>query len=136
MRFRKHDLQELSLFSDITRSEMALVSRLITRVTIPAGRVLVREGARGNEFMIIADGLAEVTKGGRTVAVIGRGDLVGEMALLDEGGLGRRNATVTALSDLVIYVGTPAEFRQLLHVAPSVADKVQRTVASRVLAAA
>ena len=33
------------------------------------------------------------------IATIGRGDLVGEMALVQPMGSGRRNATVTALTD-------------------------------------
>jgi CRP/FNR family cyclic AMP-dependent transcriptional regulator len=136
MRLREHDLRQLPLFSETSRSELALVSRLVTRVTIPAGRVFVHEGARGSEFMIIFDGVAKVSKAGTPVATIGRGDIVGEMALLDESGFGRRNATVTAVTDLVIYVGTPAEFRQMIDAAPSVAAKVHRTAASRVLVAA
>jgi hypothetical protein len=37
---------------------------------------------------------------------------------------------------MIFYVGTPTEFRQILNVAPSVVEKVQRTVASRTLEAA
>jgi CRP-like cAMP-binding protein len=131
MRSTKNELLELNLFSELSRSELPLVRQQLTMVTLPAGNVLVREGELGNEFMIIADGEAEVSKDGQRVATIGRGDLVGEMALLQEWGRGRRNATVTATTDLVIYVGTPSEFHQMLQAAPSVADKVYRTVATR-----
>ncbi len=86
--------------------------------------------------MVIVDGEAEVSHDGVPIATIGQGDLVGEMALLDESGRGRRNATVTAVTDLTVYVGTPAEFRQLLAAAPSVAERVRRTAASRTLVAA
>ena len=68
-------------------------------LTVPAGKVLVREGERGNEFMIISEGEAEVRQGGQTIARIGRGGLVGEMALLEEDGRGRRNATVTTVTN-------------------------------------
>ena len=98
--------------------------------------MLVVEGAYGDEFMIVLDGLAEVSRSGRTIATIGRGDLVGEMALLDESGRGRRNATVTAVTGMTIYVGSPGEFRQILDVAPAVAENVRRTAASRTLDAA
>jgi CRP/FNR family transcriptional regulator, cyclic AMP receptor protein len=133
---RDEDLRDFPLFSETTRPELARIRRLLMQLTVPAGKVLIREGARGDEFMIIADGVAEVTQGGRHVATIGRGDLVGEMALLQESGRGRRNATVTATTDLTVYVGTPAEFRQILDVAPSVAEKVRETAASRALQAA
>jgi CRP-like cAMP-binding protein len=75
--------------------------------------------------------MAEVTQGGRSIATIGRGDLVGEMALMDGYGHGRRNATVTAITDAEIYAGSPAEFRRIIEAAPSVAEKVKQTVASR-----
>ena len=41
-----------------------------------------------------------------SIATIGRGDLVGEMALLQPPGSGRRNATVTAVTDAQIYAGS------------------------------
>jgi len=130
------ELQELSLFSDVSRTELAHVAQQLTRLSVRAGRVLVREGARGDEFMIILEGEAEVSRDGRTIAMIGRGDLVGEMALLHESGRGKRNATVTAVTDLVLYVGTPSEFRQMIDAAPSVAEKIHRTADSRIRAAA
>ena len=39
-------------------------------------------------------------------------------------GSGRRNATVTAVTDAEIYAGSPAEFRSILEASPSVAKKV------------
>jgi CRP-like cAMP-binding protein len=98
---------------------------------VNAGRVLVREGGVGNEFMIMVSGMAEVTKGGESIATIGPGDLVGEMALVQPLGSGRRNATVTALTDCEIYAGSPSEFRRIMEAAPSVAAKVQQTIAAR-----
>jgi CRP-like cAMP-binding protein len=127
----KDDLRELDLFSEASRSELAVIARQLTRLKVKAGRVLVREGGIGNEFMIMVDGMAEVTQGGRSVATIGRGDLVGEMALVKPYGSGRRNATVTAVTDAEIYAGSPAEFRSILEASPSVAKKVHELIESR-----
>jgi len=128
----RDDLRELTLFADASRSELNLIGRQLTKLRVPAGTVLVREGAFGDEFMIVLEGEAEVSQGGHSIAVIGRGDLVGEMALLQpERGRGRRNATVTARTDMVIYAGSPSEFRQILDTAPSVAAKVRQTAAAR-----
>jgi CRP/FNR family transcriptional regulator, cyclic AMP receptor protein len=131
MRTVKNELRELNLFSELSRSELTFVGQQLTMLPLPAGTVLVREGERGEEFMVIFEGEAEVTKGGRTIATLGRGDLVGEMALLQGRWQGRRNATVTAITDVVVYVGTRSEFHQMIHAAPSVADKVHQSVASR-----
>jgi CRP-like cAMP-binding protein len=132
----RHDLKELSLFSETSKSQLSEIARQLTMLKIPAGRVLVSEGEPGNQFMVIADGEAVVSQGGRAIATIGRGDLVGEMALLGERGRGRRNATVTAVTDAVVYVGSPSEFRRIIEVAPSVAEKVRRTAESRMMAQA
>ena len=131
MRLLKDDLRELDLFADASRSELVVIARQLTRLKIKAGRVLVREGGIGNEFMIMVSGMAEVTQGGESIATIGRGDLVGEMAILQPLGSGRRNATVTAITDCEIYAGSPAEFRRIMEAAPSVAAKVRETIASR-----
>ena len=136
MRLLRDDLRELDLFSEASRSELAVIARQLTRLKVEAGRVLMREGAIGDEFMIMVDGLAEVSKGGRIIATIGPGDLVGEMALLQPHGSRRRNATVTAITDAEIYAGSPSEFRQIMEAAPSVAEKVRQTIASRTLVAA
>jgi CRP/FNR family cyclic AMP-dependent transcriptional regulator len=135
MRPQNKELEELALFSDASRSQLALIARQLTRLTLPAGRVLVQEGARGEEFLIIVEGEAEVSQGGEVIATVGRGDLVGELALLHAGGRGIRNATVTAVTDVVFYVGSRAEFRQMLYIAPSVAEKVHQTASSRSAAA-
>jgi CRP-like cAMP-binding protein len=136
MRSIKQELRALPLFAETSRQELTLIGQLLTRLTLPAGKTLVREGARGNEFMIIVEGTAEVKQDGQLIATIGPGELVGEMALLNSSGSGTRNATVTALTQLVIFVGSPFEFRQMMYAAPSVADKVHQTAASRTLAAA
>jgi CRP/FNR family transcriptional regulator, cyclic AMP receptor protein len=132
---REDDLREFALLADTSRSELAQIRQLLIRLTVPAGTVLTHQGAFGNEFMIVVDGVAEVSQDGAVIATIGRGELVGEMALLQDG-RGQRNATVTAVTEMTVYVGTPAEFRQILDVAPSVAEKVRRTAASRALQAA
>ena len=131
MRLLKDDLRELDLFSEASRSEMAVIARQLTRLKVKAGRVLIREGGIGNEFMIMVSGMAEVTKDGESIATIGRGELVGEMAIQQPRGSGRRNATVTAVTDCEIYAGSAAEFRRIMEAAPSVAAKVRETIASR-----
>ena len=136
MRLLKDDLRELDLFSEASRSELAVIARQLTRLKVKAGRVLVREGGLGNEFMIMVSGMAEVTQDGQSIATIGRGALIGEMALQQPFGSGRRNATVTAVTDCEIYAGSAAEFRRILQVAPSVAAKVAEIVAARTPAVA
>ena len=136
MRLFRDDLEDVELFAEASRSERVLIRRHLTPLSVSAGRVLVEEGARGDEFMVLVEGNATVSQGGQTIATLARGDLVGEMALLEDVGTGRRNATVTASTNAEIYVGSRADFRQIMQAVPSVARKVQQTAAARTLARA
>lgn len=136
MRLFRDDLEDVELFAEANRAERAVIRRHLTPLSVAAGRVLVKEGARGDQFMVLVEGSATVSQGGQTIATLERGDLVGEMALLQDVGSGRRNATVTASTDAVIYVGSKADFRQILQAVPSVARKVRQTAAERTLARA
>ena len=131
MRSLNNELRELDLFSGVSRAQLAQISQHLTRLTLPAGRVLVHEGAVGDEFLILVEGRAEVSRDGRVIATLGRGDLVGELALLHEHGRGRRNATVTAVTDVAFYVGSRSGFRSMISAAPSVAEKVHLTATAR-----
>ncbi len=139
---RRAELARLDLFADCTRAELGRIALLLTRVALPEGYVLIREGAPGDEFMVLMDGAASVRRrsllGDEEVARLGPGDFVGEMALLPDGSNGRRTATVVAASRLTCGVCTPSEFRRILDLAPSVAEKVRRsaTLRSRELLAA
>ena len=70
-----------------------------------AGDVLFREGERGEVMFVIQSGVVRVTKAlrgaARTVATLGRGEFVGEMAILNEK---PRTATATVIEDAKVLV--------------------------------
>jgi CRP-like cAMP-binding protein len=86
-------LASVPLFSACSRKELQMVAKSAERVTLPAGRVVVTEGAAGSEFFVILDGLARVERHGRQVAILGAGNFFGDLALLDRA---PRNASVVA----------------------------------------
>src|ERR1700730_17464640 len=89
------DLAQVPLFSACSKKDLQHIARRAEHVDVPAGKVLVREGAAGAEFFIILHGTAEVSMRGRKVATLGPGAFFGDLALLDKA---PRNATVTALT--------------------------------------
>src|SRR5688572_2968537 len=81
------------LFSGLSKKQRKAVARLLTPVTVAQGTVLTREGDMGREAMLIASGMARVERDGNHVAMLGPGELFGELALLTGA---RRMALVTA----------------------------------------
>ena len=131
-RDRVAHLRAVPMFSALDDDELALVDRLAEKLDVPAGHVLMTEGAVGREFYVLLDGTAEVVRGTTTVATLGPGDHVGELALLDPE---PRNATVTMTSDGEVLAVTQREFWQLLTDVPPLSRKVLQVLARRLHAA-
>jgi EAL domain-containing protein (putative c-di-GMP-specific phosphodiesterase class I) len=69
------------------------------RETFAAGAVIFKEGDPGTGAYIIEEGVVEVSVSSALQARIGRGELFGEIALIDHG---PRTATVRAIDDTVL----------------------------------
>lgn len=107
--------------------DLEQLASLVDEVEFGAGRVLMREGRAGGEAFLIVEGRAEVAIGGRTVATVGPGELVGEMALLDHS---PRSATVTAMTPMRLLVMTPGAFGSILR-QPTAGWRVAADLAAR-----
>ena len=113
----------------LTRRQLELVSQSTTRLEMPSGHVLAREGRPGYEFMALLDGTVEVRHDGRVVATRGRCDYVGEIALLT----GKpRTATVVATSPVIVDVVGKREFLGLLGEIPQIGERMFATLPRRV----
>lgn len=124
-------LKRIPLFEDLTRKELAELARCSEDVEVPAGKVLCKEGEIGQEFFVIMEGEAEVTRRGRHLATESKGEFFGEISLLEKS---PRVATVTAKTTLRFFVLTGRDFRHLLDTNPRVTRKMLHTLARRVLA--
>ena len=130
---RGHDviterLAQVPMFSQCTRRELQHVARAATEIEVGPGRHLTVEGDSGHEFMIVLEGTAAVTAGGRRVATLNPGDFFGEIALLDNG---PRTATVTAETPMLLAVVAQGEFAALLDDVPGLARNVLTALARR-----
>ena len=118
------------LFEGLSKRELTELARATDELTVAAGTVLCKEGSRGNEFFVIVDGTAEVTKNGEHLATRTSGDFVGEIALV---ATTTRTATVIATTPLRCFILTGREFRRVLDENRSVERKVMQALAERVL---
>lgn len=109
-------LAQVALFRGLSRRELEQVAEIVDEVDVKAGRKLATEGEAAHTAYVIVSGVAAISVDGQKVGMAGPGEMVGEMGLID-GGI--RAATVTAETDLDVYIIEPGRFRTLLDEVPS-----------------
>lgn len=98
----KQILRSVDLFEGLTEDEVDQVSKICVERRFSPGELITQEGAAGAELFIITEGFVEILLGerqtisARVVVSLGPGQIIGEMALVDQG---PRSATVRATSD-------------------------------------
>ncbi len=131
-RFTETHLRGLKLLAGLSPSQLEEISRRLKPVRYRQGEVIIREGDPGDEMYFIESGRVQVVRGSGPQAIIldemGAGDLFGEMALLTHG---PRSATVTALSDLNLWVLPQADFEDLVTAYPNLALSLSRLLSER-----
>ncbi len=118
----------VGLFAGCSKKELGQVATAADELALPAGAVLMREGERGREFVVIVDGEVEVTKDGSSLRTMGPGEFAGEIALVADV---PRTATVTALTQVRILVLSDQAFQRLIRETPSIAAKVLAVLGER-----
>ncbi|HSG12512.1 MAG TPA: cyclic nucleotide-binding domain-containing protein [Gaiellaceae bacterium] len=121
-------LKRAPLFEDLSKKELTELARISEDLQVVPGTVLCREGKLGQEFFVIVDGEAEVTKHGKRIATRTGGEFFGEIALITTT---RRTATVTATTPLRCFIITRGDFRRVLEENPRVQRKVMEALAER-----
>lgn len=124
------DPATLELFSGCDRREMRSIEALFTAIDVPAGKVVTRQGATGDECILIGKGSVVVERDGETVAHVGPGQMIGEIALL-QGRSHKRNATVRAATDCALLVFSVSDFERLIAEHPTVAARITHTAVQR-----
>jgi CRP/FNR family transcriptional regulator, cyclic AMP receptor protein len=121
-------LKNVPLFAGCSKSELQRIASLADELDLGDGATLIREGERGREFIVIAEGTVKVTRNGTKLRDLGAGDFIGEIALVADV---PRTATVTATSPVRLLVVTDRAFRGLLEQMPSIAKKVLQSLGER-----
>ncbi len=109
-------LKTLSFFATFSPADLARLAQESGVVQEAAGAQLLAEGQPGEFAYLLQKGEVEAytttATGERQVTVYGPGELLGALALLDEG---THQASVAARTDVVLLRLTCAQFEQLLH---------------------
>ena len=125
-------LRRLPLFADLPEADLQALYQRAEPLTLPAGEWLMREGEMGDALYVVLAGGLEITKrsGEQDVAlaVRGEGEVIGEMALLEQT---PRSASGRAVQETrLLRIGKEA-FKQVLAASPSAALALLRTFNTR-----
>ncbi len=121
-------LSAVPLFATCSKAELQKIASLADELDLGEGATLIREGERGREFIVVAEGSVRVTRNGKHLRDLGSGDFIGEIALVADV---PRTATVTATSAVRLLVVTDRAFRALLEEMPSLSTKVLQSLGER-----
>jgi CRP-like cAMP-binding protein len=104
-----------SVFHDLPAERVASMAASLQSMQIPAGEVIVRQGAPADKFFIIVEGEVEVVRDdngtSRKLATLSGGQFFGEMAILRDQ---PRMATVRAVTATTLFAMERDAFRGLV----------------------
>ncbi len=127
-------LAHIDLFSTLDKKELQVLARSSQERTYNAGSTIFSQGDTGVGLYVVKSGKIRLTQANNPdraeidLGTVGPGEVMGEMALLDDL---PRSATATAESDVDVLVLPIWEFRSVLRQHPDIALKLLSALSRR-----
>jgi len=121
-------LRSTEIFAGVPQAQLAGLAGHAKALAFQAGETVFAEGDFGDALYVIADGRVAVERGGRTLAELGPGEMVGEMAALDPE---PRSATIRCLEPARLLRIGHGVMGQFIDDYPDVARSVVRLLIRR-----
>lgn len=126
-------LRKAPLFSGLTEVELASIAGLAQRKRYNARDLVVQQTDPSGELYVIVEGHLKVLSAGAdgrdtALGIMGPGEVIGEVPLLDGG---PRSATVAALEPCELLVIRREPFLKLLETSPKISIELLRVFATR-----
>lgn len=130
-------ISRLSIFKGLSASELQIIASCLREKTIPAHTTFIKQEDTSDVAYILVEGSAKVyriTEDGNEVnlTMVGKGDIVGEMSLIDDE---PRSAYVETVHDSQVLYITKTDFKTILANHPEIAFRLLKTLAHKVRAA-
>ena len=126
-------LSDIQLFEGLTPAQLDWVSHRAHRRVFPTGKNVMLVEQPGEAVFIILHGTVKVytEQGGRDaiLSILGSGDLLGEMSLIDSVG---RSASVVTLEDSLMLWMDKVTFNYILDNFPPIARNLVKILSARV----
>ena len=121
-------LEQLHRLEDLNNKDLKKIIAKGRHVRLPANWSLIWERTPADKAYLIVDGEVSVRKGGKEVATLGPGDVIGEMAIV---GHKLRSASVVSLTPLEVIHFTKESLQELIDDVPAFADALKQTTSDR-----
>jgi CRP/FNR family transcriptional regulator, cyclic AMP receptor protein len=122
-------LRNVYIFNEVSPRHLEKIAAQGKVVRHEPGHTIMTEGRSALGFHLLLEGEAEIIVHGDVRKVVGPGEYVGEIAVID----GKpRSATVRARGDLKVWALSDTAFKTLLEKEPGLALAVLRGLCSRV----
>lgn len=127
------DFSKIPLFKDFGQEGIIKIRKYFIERVYPKGTTMFVEGQKSDGIYIIVSGLVKIFKlhnDGRekTLAIMGEGEIIGEMSLLDNE---LRSATVETLERTTVLVISKDDFVSLLQNLPVLPLKIIEVLSNR-----
>lgn len=127
-------IKSLSLFADLDSKQLENIARLVLEKQIPEHTIFIEQLADSEAVYFITEGSVRVfrsTKDGQEInlAILGPGEIVGEMALIDHE---PRSAYVQTIRDTTLLYLTAANFSEILNKHPEIATRLLATLSRKI----
>jgi CRP/FNR family cyclic AMP-dependent transcriptional regulator len=124
-------LKRVQIFSNLNEAELKQVAAVCVPKQVATGETILEQDTTGTEMYIVAEGSAEVFvqvgEETRSLVVLGKGQVIGEMALIDQG---HRSASVRATKNgATLYVIESKQFYDLCNTNHRIGFIVMRNLA-------
>ncbi len=126
-------LKNVDVFGGLPNDVLDVIRSYMEERTSPAGTVLFSEGQKAEEVFFVLQGIVQITKSqdgkSEVLARRGRGEIIGEMALIDASA---RFACAICETDCDLFILSRTRFFELLPKHPSIAERIMRVMSQRV----
>lgn len=121
-------LRAFPLFEGVSDARLVELAEQAQPLSVRAGELLMLERFRGEQFLIVLEGVATVRHGEQELATVGPGSFLGEIGLLQDTD---RSATVVARTPMKLLALDEPAFRALLDDLPEVGRRIREEAALR-----
>ncbi|WP_428665633.1 cyclic nucleotide-binding domain-containing protein [Runella sp.] len=122
-------LKNTDLFSETPENVLSSIAPIMKEVSYLEGKAIFEKGDLGTSMFVIYDGEVGIYDGQVQLATFSRGDVFGELALLDAE---PRSAAVIALSDVQLFRVDQADFYDLMDERGEVLRNIIRILCQRI----